>query len=136
MNIAFTDIDGVLNTVNRNQWNKSSIDLYNKLCLEFNLRIVVTSTWRTNQTKSQLQKIFTEQGIITPIYDFTPIFPDEGRGSEIEHWIFNNTINKFIILDDNVRDINSFGLPNVVKCRGWLGFTEEEYKIARTILLK
>ena len=136
MNIAFTDIDGVLNTVNRNQWNKSSIDLYNKLCLEFNLRIVVTSTWRTNHTKSQLQKIFTEQGIITPIYDFTPIFPDEGRGSEIEHWIFNNTINKFIILDDNVRDINSFGLPNVIKCRGWLGFTEEEYKIAKTILLK
>ena len=110
--------------------------MYNNLCFEFNLKPVITSTWRTNHTKSQLQKIFTEQGILTPIYDFTPIYPDEGRGAEIEHWIFNNTINKFIILDDNVRDINSYGLPNVVKCRSWLGFAEEEYEIARKYLLK
>ena len=34
-NYIFTDIDGVLNTINRNQWNKTSIDLYNKLCHEF-----------------------------------------------------------------------------------------------------
>jgi hypothetical protein len=136
MNFIFTDIDGVLNTVNRNQWNKTSIDLYNKLCLEFNLKPVVTSTWRANHTKAQLQKIFTYQGIVTPIYDFTPIFPDEGRGGEIEHWLFNNTVSKFIILDDNVRDIQSFGLPNVVKCRGWIGFSEEEYNECRRILTK
>ena len=43
---VFTDIDGVLNTINRNQWNKTSIDLYNKLCHEFNLKPVISSTWR------------------------------------------------------------------------------------------
>ncbi len=136
MNIVFTDIDGVLNTINRNQWNKKSIDLYNRLCLEFNLRPVISSTWRLNHTKEQLQKIFTSQGILTPIYDFTESFPGEGRGREIEDWIFNNSYNKFIILDDSVRDILSWGLPNIVKCRGWVGFSEEEYNIARDILLK
>lgn len=136
MNIVFTDIDGVLNTINRNQWSKTSIDLYNKLCLEFNLKPVISSTWRLNHTKDQLQKIFTEQGILTPIYDFTDSFPDEGRGREIEDWIFNNSYSKFIILDDSVRDINIWGLPNVVRCRGWIGFSEEEYEIARNILLK
>ena len=40
MNIIFTDIDGVLNTVNRNDWNKTSIHLYNKLCKEFDLKAV------------------------------------------------------------------------------------------------
>jgi hypothetical protein len=135
-NYIFTDIDGVLNTVNRNQWNKSSIELYNKLCQEFNLKPVISSTWRLNHTKEQLQKIFTEQGIITPIHDFTDSFPDEGRGREIEDWIFNNSYDKFIILDDSVRDIVAWGLPNVVKCRGWIGFSEEEYDLARKILLK
>ncbi len=136
MNIIFTDIDGVLNTINRAQWNKNSIELYNKLCQEFDLKPVISSTWRLNHTKEQLQSIFTEQGITTPIYDFTDSFPDEGRGREIEDWIFNNSYNKFIILDDSVRDIIAWGLPNVVKCRGWIGFSEEEYNLARYLLNK
>ena len=93
-NYIFTDIDGVLNTINRNQWNKTSIDLYNRLCHEFNLKPVISSTWRLNHTKEQLQKIFTEQGITVTIYDFTDSFPDEGRGREIEDWILKNPINK------------------------------------------
>ena len=136
MNIVFTDIDGVLNTINRVQWNKNSIELYNKLCQEFDLKPVISSTWRLNHTKEQLQSIFTEQGITTPIYDFTDSFPDEGRGREIENWIFNNSYNKFIILDDSVRDIIAWGLPNVVRCRGWIGFSEEEYSLARYLLNK
>ena len=43
---------------------------------------------------------------------------------------------KFIILDDNVRDIQEYGLPNVVKCRSWVGFSEEEYVLARKYLSK
>jgi hypothetical protein len=35
----------------------------NKICKEFDLRVVITSTWRTNHTIEQLQQIFTEQGI-------------------------------------------------------------------------
>ena len=136
MNIIFTDIDGVLNTVNRTQWNKTSIELYNKLCHEFDLKPVISSTWRLNHTKDQLQKIFYEQGVNVEIYDFTDSFPDEGRGREIEEWIFNNSYSKFIILDDSVRDILAWGLPNVVRCRGWIGFSEEEYNLAREILSK
>ena len=134
MNIIFTDIDGVLNTVNKNQWNRTSIDLYNSLCQEFDLHPVVTSTWRTNHTIQELQKIFTNNGIITPIYDCTPIIPGEGRGSEIEYWLFNNSHKKFIIIDDNISDIQEYGLPCVVKCRGWIGFSQEEYDISRKIL--
>jgi hypothetical protein len=136
MNIIFTDIDGVLNTVNRNDWNKNSIDLYNKLCKEFDLKAVISSTWRLNHTKSQLQNIFNEKGVEVEIIDFTDSFPDEGRGREIEDWIFNNSHSKFIIIDDSVRDIIAWGLPNVVRCRGWIGFSQEEYELARELLLK
>ena len=47
----------------------------------------------------------------------------EGRGGEIQHWLSDNPCDKFIIIDDNVRDIESYNLPNIVKCRGWIGFT-------------
>lgn len=136
MNYIFTDIDGVLNTINRVQWNKNYIELYNKLCQEFDLKAVVSSTWRLNHTKEQLQSIFRQQGVWVQIYDFTPVLPDEGRGAEIENWLFNNSVKKFVILDDSVRDIIAWGLSNVVKCRGWIGFSEEGYQIARQFLIK
>ena len=134
MNIVFTDIDGVLNTVNRNKWNENSVDLYNSLCEEFNLHPVITSTWRINHTIDELQKIFNKNGVRVPIYDYTPIFPDEGRGREIENWIFNNTYSKFIIIDDTIRDLLECGLPNIIKCRSWIGFSKDEYDLARKIL--
>ena len=40
-----------------------------------------------------------------------------------------NTFSIILILDDNIRDIESYGLKNIVKCRSWIGFTKEEYDI-------
>lgn len=134
--IIFTDIDGVLNSINKREWDKSSIDLYNKLCIEFNLKPVITSMWRITNTIEELQCIFDMYGIVTPIYDYTPVFPGDGRGAEIEDWLRNNSHDGFIILDDNVRDIEEVGLPNIIKCRSWVGFSQEDYDKARDILLK
>jgi hypothetical protein len=39
-----------------------------------------------------------------------------------------------IVLDDNTRDMEATGLRNIVKCRGWIGFSEEEYQICKDIL--
>jgi len=55
--IIFTDIDGVLNTITKTEWNKESINLYNNLCLEFNLKPVITSTWRTTHTIQTLKDL-------------------------------------------------------------------------------
>ncbi len=134
-NYIFTDIDGVLNTISKKDWSPISVQLYDELCEEFNLRPVITSTWRVKHSISDLNRIFQYQGIFTRIYDLTPIIPSEGRGGEIENWLQNNRYDNYIILDDNVRDIESYGLKNIVKCRSWLGFTKEEYEICRNILL-
>lgn len=135
MNIIFTDIDGVLNTVSKTDWNSISVQLYDDLCQEFNLKPVVTSTWRTKLNLKELDRVFKYEGIFTDIYDLTPIITSEGRGGEIESWIRDNQCDNYIILDDNIRDIESYGLKNIVKCRSWLGFTKEEYDICRNILL-
>ncbi len=134
-NYIFTDIDGVLNTITKNDWNTISVGLYDDLCQEFNLKPVITSSWRVKHSISELNRIFQYQGIFVDIYDFTPIITSEGRGGEIENWLQNNQYDNYIILDDNVRDIESYSLQNIVKCRSWLGFTKEEYEICRNILL-
>jgi hypothetical protein len=134
-NYIFTDIDGVFNTVNRTDWNPLSVQLYDELCEEFNLKPVITSTWRVKHSISELSRIFQYQGIQTDIYDFTPVITTEGRGGEIENWLQDNQYDNYIVLDDNIRDIESYNLKNIVKCRGWLGFTKEEYEICRNILL-
>jgi hypothetical protein len=135
MNVIFTDIDGVFNTINRNQWSSLSVALYDDLCQEFNLKPVITSTWRVKHSIKELERIFQHYGIFTDIYDFTPIINSEGRGGEIENWLKENQCDDYLILDDNIRDIESYGLKNIVKCRSWIGFTKEEYNICRNILL-
>ncbi len=138
-NYIFTDIDGVLNTITKTNDGRSfssfSAVLYDELCQEFSLKPVITSTWRTKLSIKDLQRVFSYEGITTTIYDYTPIIVSEGRGGEIENWLQNNQYDNYIILDDNTRDIESYGLKNIVKCRGWVGFGKEEYEICRNILL-
>lgn len=134
MTVIFTDIDGVLFNTTASSWNKTAINLYNKLCQEFNLKVVISSTWRKNHTIYQLENIFLQNGIDVEILDFTPIIPFDGRGAEIEEWLRNNQVDNFIIIDDCTRDIERQGLRNIVKCRGWVGFSEEDYQLSREIL--
>lgn len=126
----------ILNTVNRTKWNNYSIDLYNKVCLEFDLKPVISSTWRTNHSINQLQNIFIQNGLEVEIYDYTPIL-NEPRGLEIESWLHSNLNpleDKWAVLDDSVRDITPY-LNNVVQCRSWLGFTEDEYELVRKFFI-
>ena len=135
MNVIFTDIDGVFNLAvsSKKNWNYRSIEIYNRICEEFDLKPVITSTWRTNHTIKELQRVFDYWGIDTPIYDYTPILYSEPRGIEIDTWLRENPCDKWVVIDDNVSGITPF-VSNVVKCRGWLGLTEDEYVEIKKIL--
>ena len=138
MNAIFTDIDGVLNIISPNSgrsFSPLSAQLYDDLCKEFNLKPVITSTWRTKLSIKDLQRVFLYEGITTDIYDFTQIITSEGRGGEIEKWLQDNQCDNYIILDDNIKDIESYGLKNVIKCDPRLGFTYKDYEICRNLLL-
>jgi hypothetical protein len=128
MNVIFTDIDGVFNLAvsSKKNWNYSSIEIYNRICEEFDLKPVITSTWRTNHTIKELQRVFEYWGIEPEIYDYTPILYNEPRGIEIDTWLRENPCDKWVVIDDNISGITPF-VSNVVKCRGWLGLTEDEY---------
>lgn len=131
----FTDIDGVLNPIWSKQWSKKSIAIYNRICNDFNLKPVISSTWRTNHTIPQLQKIFVEQGITAKIYDYTPVYPDADRGEEIDVWLRENEWDNYCVIDDQIRTITPH-VMNVVGCRGWIGLEEEHYEAIKKIMIK
>lgn len=134
MNYIFTDIDGVLNPSWSKKWNKKSVQIYNRICTDFNLIPILSSTWRTNHTLKQMNDIFEQQGVIHKIKDFTPFLPNEDRGVEIDEWLRNNDWNKYVIIDDSVSGITPY-CSNIVKCRGWIGITEEEYDEVKRLML-
>ena len=133
MKVIFTDIDGVLNPHWKNKWSKSAIKIYNQICKEYDLKPVITSTWRINHTKEQLQKIYNDQGIEVEIYDYTPHIDQKDRGLEIKEWLSNNKVDNFVIIDDIIHNITPH-VVNVVKVRNWVGLTEEEYIEIKKIL--
>lgn len=128
----FTDIDGVLNPKFSNKWDKKCVNIYNRICVDFELSPVITSTWRIRYSISQLQGIFLNQGIISKIYDITPNLSDF-RGLEIYEWLKNNEYDKYVVIDDKITDISPYVL-NVVSCKGWIGLTEAHYEEIKRIL--
>jgi len=124
-NFIFTDIDGVLNPNFSKIWNKKCVNTYNRICNDFELLPVITSTWRIRYTIQQLQDIFINQGITSEIYDCTPYLCDN-RGLEIVEWLKGNDYNKYIVIDDKITNITPY-VQNVVSCKGWIGLTDVHY---------
>ncbi len=150
--IVFLDFDGVINTrfyyyengklcgkfyheedmkVN----NTNAINLLNKLCLETNSNIVVTSSWRKH--KSQNNDFSTEKVLINSgldkqicVLEDAPIL-DTSIGDEVRLWLLKNNYpldHPFIILDDGC-DPKEFS-DRYIKTSFDDGFTEKEYIIA------
>lgn len=132
----FTDIDGVLQTNNVKVWNKECCTRYNTLCNKYNLIPIITSTWRVKYSIKQLQEIFYKQNINVKIGGFTEVLGID-RGEEISLYISENSIDKYIVIDDNVRDMYEF-LPasRIVKVeKSHIGLTEDNIKQIEKIIL-
>ena len=135
MNIVFTDIDGVVNPHWKNKWCPKAVAVYCRICKDFDLKPVITSTWRLAHNKAELQEIFRGNGIDVEILDFTPHIDQADRGVEIKSWLDNNEWDSYVVLDDKTSDIVGY-VDNVVKCRSWIGLTQEEYDEVVKLLAK
>lgn len=132
----FTDIDGVLNPHWAKRWNEKSVNIYNKVCKEFDLLPVITSTWRLNHSKEKLQEIFEINGIDVKIYDILKMQdvdkfgfrPSKERGAEIKEYLNDNICDNFVVIDDKIDDIvKHINSSKIVKCRSWIGLDDESY---------
>lgn len=150
MNIIFLDIDGVLRThesdlawskelnepVRRGTnrlFSKKAVDNLNEVIFLTKAKIVVTSSWRLKLSLEQLKKVFKERGVEGEVIAKTSsdyidndyFIPIGNRGLEIRQWLQDNHYSKFVVIDDQVKDIVSI-IPDykVVKVNPLVGFVE------------
>ena len=114
-NIIFLDFDGVVRIANKKangieaEFCLERLSLVEKLAIECNAKVVISSDWRESNTHEGICDILSG-GIKAPIFHddwSTPVmrFTKSGiiipRGVEILTWLYRNkNTNKFIILDD------------------------------------
>lgn len=150
--VVFLDFDGVVETIywekdDNNIWslnthkegktelnNKQAIGWLNELYNKCPYDVVITSTWRINMNKKELQNLLVFSGFNPKIkvIGLTPILHLQ-RGLEIQQWIDDNNFKgKFIIVDDD-SDMCHL-LPLLIRTDCQLGFTIYDYQKALKIL--
>lgn len=151
-----------LTQVPRDEWlkawvkcfNKKSVDLLNKLCDgENNVRIIVSSTWRTismipdilsSNVVERLKSLWEPYSWSSYIISVTPTLSLNNcrRAEEIQQWLDNNkdkyNIKSFVILDDVANESgllkafpDNFVHTNDIEC-----FNEADYDKVCIILNK
>lgn len=116
-----------------------AVDLIHKIVREHpDIKFVISSTWRENETLQSLHKMFVLKGMTIPILAFTEIVSHGNRGKEIKCWLdFNKDtygVTHFCAIDDNCMDIKNSIPDNYVQTLYDNGFTEVEYDKVMKIL--
>lgn len=129
--IIFTDVDGVLNQLQRNYFiDIDCVEILSELCKKLNAKIVLSSTWRlgySNCGKSspqveKLKKIFEMHNI--ELIGRTPKLDD--RGEEIIKYIESHNISRYLILDDDKREFPTIIPKNTYFTNSKYGLTKND----------
>lgn len=136
-NVLFLDYDGVVSLefsmeLYRSVIDKTCIEYVNKLCKEFNLKIVVISSWKN---EPYYQDMLYEGGLNKDIEILGKTEELYGpREEEVKKYLEDHIyIDKFIILDDRVfKELRDYQ----VKPDSHIGFDEEKYNEAVELLKK
>lgn len=129
-NVLFLDCDGVIKI--GYYFSDTCIDNINTLCREYNLKIVIISTYRK---RPDYIEMFRDAGIADDIEIIGRTGDQElTREDEIKKYISEHpNINKFIIIDDGrFIDLEKYQ----VKTYFDYGFDDEKLKEARSLLNK
>ena len=151
VNILFLDIDGVLNcqeyySSNRfdktngnypyNQIDKLRVQWLNNLCISCDLKVVISSTWRSSGI-DYCKDVLEKCGSTFEIIDITPYSEERIRGVEIYKWIQNNSktlghhFEDYVIIDDD-SDMLLWQQHHFFHVDGYSGLTPNTvYKIER-----
>ena len=109
-----------------------------------NAQIVLSSDWRYSwKVKDLTKSIESQTGFDINIIDTTPqalkaengVYIARKRGDEISHWISQNDVENYTILDDLPKDqFNEDQLKHLVNTDYDEGFTSAKYQEALSIL--
>lgn len=148
--VLFLDIDGVICTdrayfasaQDRNKsilrtWDPVSIKLVERLCLDFDLKVVISSTWRHGNRDVPLMLL--THGFCGEFHkdDKTPAkLSGTSRGHEIRMWLDKHPeVTQFVIIDDSTDGIRGTELQKFhVETHVEDGFLTHNYKHAVQLL--
>lgn len=111
-----------------------------KLLVELNYKIVVSSAWRIGNNVDDFNNCFME---ISGIFNARSekIFigktgSNKNRGLEIQDYLFQNKIEDFLIIDDEVTAniTNTFSKEKIYQVNGKIGLTDDDIDNIERIL--
>lgn len=140
MNVIFLDVDGVLNSIRKLKevylkthkshslsnypFDEECLNNLKKIVDEFDLYIVITSTWRKNE--NHLKKLLFElskYGLDSRVIGCTKVL--DNRENEIIDYLNNHKdVDKYIILDDDY--IGEKLESSLIKTDNNIGFSSED----------
>lgn len=143
LNYLFLDFDGVINTfIDFNNYeeidlnhlaNEECINCLNKLCNEYNLKVVLSTSWR-HAGKEYCTNYLYENGFSKDIeiVGMTQVEKLMSRSEEIVEYLFeHNNFHSFVVVDDlDMVDIRDY----LVLMDPYVGFNEEKYNEAVEVL--
>lgn len=164
MNVLFLDFDGVINTPVGIDENGNIIDNYfgpgdgkvnnfvavkllERLCDKEDLKIVVSSKgWRNYIERNPdgtiryrpYRKYLINSGLRDDlILGHTPFFSDTGKTEEIDAYLLEHKIDRYLVIDDTdnggEEKLNKFK-GHLILCDGNRGFTEKDFEEAVRLL--
>jgi len=149
MKVIFLDFDGVITIPPKWNIRPEKIKWIKKIVDETGAKIVVSSSWRSNNLENTVKYIKGNKKpcsrnkmlywLTDNIYDITPWFSDKkynssGRGGEIQTWLDKHLeVENYIIIDDD-SDMLDSQLYHFIQTDYQTGFTEHEYELAYRIL--
>ncbi|NPV87345.1 MAG: hypothetical protein HPY45_15205 [Anaerolineae bacterium] len=104
--VIFLDIDGVLNSISRQnecKWETDphNVDVLNKIVKETGAVVVISSGWRFVYWLGEIRRFLLENGVEADIVDVVSPFL-ENKGDAVEAWLMRHTkdVDSYVILDD------------------------------------
>lgn len=116
MKVIFLDFDGVILPLPQGgkfEPNlRPSVEAINNLNLLVNLtqaEVVVSSSWREGRSVEELEGILKMWGYKWSVLDKLQwVGGDEDRGKDVRVWLSLNTVESFVLIDDDRTDLEEF----------------------------
>ena len=104
-------------------FNPKSVAALNEITAYTGANIIVSSSWRLTYDTMQLKAIFKANGVHGKVIGCTDVL--HYRGEEILDWLDRDAVEKYVVIDDNTKDILPYlNSKLVITCDPTIGLTE------------
>lgn len=155
MKVLFLDCDGVINTIDNQLTSKDNIELridgclidfvyykpalirnINELCNRYELKVVMSSTWRKDYEISYMKQLFKYMGLSCQLIDYTTkenmeynIENNDLRGLQIQKWLNENKVDDYLVIDDMYGAGAYQHVDRFIHLDNMIGFDYTAYKL-------